>query len=112
MRTPTSRIVDPAFWLLSLEERMAAFAEWRAESPIHAIETSNLITGETETFYALLGYEEVLEVSRRPEDFCSGRGATSIFDLPQELLEYFGGFINMDGARHDRQRTIVSRSFL
>jgi cytochrome P450 len=43
--------------------------------------------------------------------FCSGRGATSIVDLPAEFNEYFGSMINMDDPRHARLRRIVSRAF-
>ena len=56
-------------------------------------------------------YAEVVEISRRPQDFCSGKGAVSIVDMPPEFLEFFGSFINMDDPRHARQRGIVSRSF-
>jgi hypothetical protein len=53
----------------------------------------------------------VLEISRRPLDFCSGRGAVSIPDMPEAAMEFFGSFINMDDPRHARQRGIVSCSF-
>jgi cytochrome P450 len=43
--------------------------------------------------------------------FCSGKGATSILDLPAEFNEYFGSMINMDDPRHARLRRIVSRAF-
>ncbi len=51
------------------------------------------------------------EASRNPEVFCSGRGATSVEDLPVEFNEYFGSMINMDDPRHARLRRIVSRAF-
>ena len=56
-------------------------------------------------------YDEVVEISRRPLDFCSGKGAVSIPDMPAEALDFFGSFINMDDPRHARQRGIVARSF-
>jgi cytochrome P450 len=62
----------------------------------------------TETFHALTRYDEVVEVSKRPEEFCSGKGAVSIFDMPMEMLEFFGSFINMDNPRHANQRRIVA----
>ena len=65
----------------------------------------------TERFYAVTRYDEVVEISRRPQDFCSGKGAVSIPDMPEEALEFFGSFINMDDPRHARQRGIVARSF-
>jgi cytochrome P450 len=53
----------------------------------------------------------VVQASRHPELFCSGHGATSIIDLPREMLEYFGGMINEDDPRHARLRRIVSAAF-
>ncbi len=53
----------------------------------------------------------MVEASRNPAVFCSGRGATSIVDLPIEFNEFFGSMINMDDPRHTRLRRIVSRAF-
>ena len=53
----------------------------------------------------------MVEISRRPKDFCSGQGAISIPDMPAEAMEFFGSFISMDDPRHARQRGIVARSF-
>jgi cytochrome P450 len=53
----------------------------------------------------------VVAASRNPEVFSSGKGATSIADLPVEFNEYFGSMINMDDPRHARLRRIVSRAF-
>ena len=60
---------------------------------------------------AFANIAEVVEISRHPEDFCSGQGATNISDMPAEALEFFGSFISMDDPRHARQRGIVARSF-
>jgi cytochrome P450 len=56
-------------------------------------------------------HADVVEASRHPEVFCSGKGATNIPDLPAEFNEYFGSMINMDDPRHARLRRIVSRAF-
>ena len=109
--TLQSRITDPAFWQLPLADRMAIFAEIRELAPFVPVEFDNPMMGGTETFYAATRYDDVVEISRRPQDFCSGKGAPQIPDLPQEALEYFGSFINMDDPRHARQRGIVARSF-
>ena len=90
---------------------MADFAEIRELDPFVPITYLNPLTNEEETFFALTRYEEVLEVSRRPKEFCSGKGAVSIPDMPSEALDFFGSFINMDDPRHARQRGIVARSF-
>ena len=62
-------------------------------------------------FYAIARHADVLEISRQPELFCSGQGATTINDMPVEMLEFYGSMINMDDPRHARLRRIVFRSF-
>src|SRR5207342_1752075 len=47
-------------------------------------------------------YADVVEASKHHEVFCSGKGATSIPDLPVEFNEYFGSMINIDDPRHAR----------
>src|SRR3954452_8341380 len=111
MSAPSLSFVDPEFWQLSLADRMALFAQLRETGRFVPGRTDNPMTGEPDDFYALLRYDEVVEVSRRPLDFCSGRGSTSIADMPAEALEFFGSFIQMDDPRHARQRGIVGRSF-
>jgi cytochrome P450 len=69
------------------------------------------MTGETEHFVAATRYADVVEISKRPREFCSGKGAVAVPDLPTEALDFFGSFINMDDPRHARQRGIVARSF-
>ncbi|HEY9556156.1 MAG TPA: cytochrome P450 [Acidimicrobiales bacterium] len=106
-----SPLAQPSFWTLPLEERMAQFAEIREEGPFVPVEFDNPLTEERERFYAVTRFDEVVEISRRPLDFCSGKGAVSIPDMPTEALDFFGSFINMDDPRHARQRGIVARSF-
>ncbi|MBX3313209.1 MAG: cytochrome P450 [Actinobacteria bacterium] len=90
---------------------MADFAALREQGPFLRYELQNQLTGEQEAFYAVTGMREVLELSRRPKEFCSGQGSVSIFDMPEEAREFFGSFIEMDDPRHARQRGIVSRTF-
>ena len=104
-------IGDPAFWRRPLQDRMDDFAALRATGPFTRGEVPNLMTGEIDEFFAVTGFAEVVEISRHPEDFCSGQGATNISDMPAEALEFFGSFISMDDPRHARQRGIVARSF-
>ena len=104
-------INDPSFWQLPLGERMRQFGEIREQDPFLPVETMNPLTGAAESFYAVTRYDDVMEISRRPQDFCSGQGAVSIQDMPIEALEFFGSFINMDNPKHARQRAIVGRSF-
>src|SRR6202035_3123373 len=62
-------------------------------------------------YYALTRHAHIAEASRHPEIFQSGRGATSIIDMPEEMLEFFGSMISMDNPRHARLRRIVSAAF-
>jgi cytochrome P450 len=109
--TDATELVDPEFWRMPLEDRMARFAELRELDAFLRASFDNPMSGLTETFWVTTRYAELVEISRRPEDFCSGQGAVSIPDMPAEALEFFGSFINMDDPRHARQRGIVSRSF-
>jgi methyl-branched lipid omega-hydroxylase len=109
--TESAELVDPDFWRMPLEHRMARFAELREESAFLDASFDNPMSGLTEAFSVTTRYAELVDISRRPEEFCSERGAVSIPDLPEQALEFFGSFINMDDPRHARQRGIVSRSF-
>ncbi len=103
---------DNGFWGWPLPDRRAAFAmlRSRAQPPFFG-EPETPFPSEGHGYYALVRYADVVEASRHPELFSSGRGATSIPDLPTEFNEYFGSMINMDDPRHARLRRIVSRAF-
>ena len=105
------QLVDPAFWRQPLSDRMARFAELREIAPFLPATFVNPIDGVEESFSVTTRYAEVIEISRRPQDFCSGQGAVSIPDMPADAMEFFGSFISMDDPRHARQRGIVARSF-
>jgi cytochrome P450 len=109
--TSSSQLVDQEFWRLPLADRMARFAELREIAPFVPATYENPLIGVTLSFHVTTRYSELVEISRRPHDFCSGSGAISIPDMPAEAMEFFGSFINMDDPRHARQRGIVSRSF-
>jgi cytochrome P450 len=111
MSTPPLDIDAPEFWRRPLAERMARFAELRDEGPFVRGAVTSPFSGELDEYFAVIRYDEVVEISRRPHDFCSGKGSTNIADMPMEALEYFGSFIAMDDPRHARQRGIVARSF-
>ena len=104
---------DTEFWGWPLAEpagrvrRAAHRRPRRRSSPSRSRRSPNPGPG----YYALVRHADVVEASRNPEVFCSGRGATSILDLPVEFNEYFGSMINMDDPRHARLRRIVSRAF-
>jgi methyl-branched lipid omega-hydroxylase len=102
---------DLEFWTLPPEVREGAFATLREQDPIrffHEPETTVMERGPG--YYAVTRHADVVEASRQPELFCSGRG-TNIADMPAEFLEFLGSIINMDDPRHARLRRIVSRGF-
>jgi cytochrome P450 len=107
-------LADPAFWLRPPEEREGAFATLRTVRPIPFFKERDVPDVPIPAgpgYWSLTRHADVLEASRRADVYCSGRGATSIADLPTELNEFFGGMINMDDPRHGHQRRIVSRGF-
>jgi methyl-branched lipid omega-hydroxylase len=112
MRAADINLTDWSFWGRPLAERAAAFQALRAQPalPLFA-EPDLVIMPQGPGYYALTRHADVLEASRRPQDFCSGQGAINITDMPPDLNEYFGSMINMDDPRHAHIRRIVSRAF-
>jgi cytochrome P450 len=106
-------LTDWSFWGRSLRERHEAFRTLRyLPSPAFFEEPDNTpVAPQGAGYYALVTHADVTEASRRPQDFCSSRGATSITDMPADLIEYFGSMIDMDDPRHAKIRRIVSRAF-
>jgi cytochrome P450 len=103
----SSPLNDLTWWLADPAEREATFARHRREDPRPFVRVSER---SESGFWALTRHEDILEVSRRPEDFISGEG-TQIFDQPAELRAYRGSIIDMDNPEHARLRKIVSRGF-
>ena len=117
LRVDDIELSNMDFWLEPWEVREAAFATLRAQRPIAFFEDPEI---EVETFvpiprgagyYAITRYADVVEISRHPELYCSGKSGSTILDMPPELLEFFGSMINMDDPRHARLRRIVSAAF-
>jgi methyl-branched lipid omega-hydroxylase len=106
---------DLEFWAAPLRQREAAFKTLRDKRPIAFYEEPELDESvpfpRGPGYFAITRYQDIVEMSRHPELFCSGQSATSIFDMPQEFLEFFGSMINMDDPRHARLRRIVSAAF-
>ena len=109
---------DMEFWAKPWDEREGAFALLRRESPISHFadpeipaEFAAMVPNAGKGYYALTKHAHVSEASRHPEIYTSGQGATSMIDMPVEMLEFFGSMINMDNPRHARLRRIVSQAF-
>ena len=102
------------FWAQPLEIREGAFETLRREDPVRFFEEmkfEDLPLPPGRGYWSLTRHAHILEASRNPQIYSSASGATSIIDLPEPLLEFFGGMINMDDPRHGRQRRIISRGF-
>jgi cytochrome P450 len=102
---------DLEFWKRPIDEREGAFATLRDERPVSFHEEPDLqIIPKGPGYWALTHHRDILLASRSPEVFCSGKGS-SIADLPEPFLDFFGSMINMDDPQHARLRRIVSRGF-
>ena len=104
---------SPEFWMRPWAEREGAFLTLRRERPM-AFYKENDSLGLIEPgpgYWAVTRHADILEASRNPQHFCSSRGATSIPDMPEMFLEFFGGMINKDDPDHKRLRKLVSSGF-
>ena len=102
------------FWARPLAEREGAFHRLRTERPLPFfaepdIQSELIPTGPG--YFAVTKYDDIIEISKNAEQFCSGKGATSIADMPDFMNDFFGSMINMDDPRHARLRKIVSAAF-
>jgi cytochrome P450 len=61
-------------------------------------------------YWSVFRHADIVDVSRRPEDFSSAYGV-NIVTLPPGLLEFFGSIITKDGQPHHRIRRIVGKAF-
>ncbi len=103
---------DGAFWERPPEEREGAFATLRAERPVSFYEEEEFeLFPKGPGYWVLTRHADICTASRDSKVFCSGRGATSVPDLPPEFLEFFGSLINMDDPQHMRLRRLVSTGF-
>ncbi len=108
---------DMAFWARPWDEREGAFQTLRRDRPMPFFKEPEIpdalsyMIPEGPGYYGLTRHAHISEASRHPEIFQSGRGATSIVDMPAEMLDFFGSMINMDNPRHARLRRIVSAAF-
>ncbi len=100
---------DPTFW--DSHDTEAVFAALRAKQPVPwCAEPEIPGWGKGPGYWSLTRHADVVEASRNPQRFVSGKG-TNVPDMPIEIAEFFGSMINMDAPRHTRLRLIVNRSF-
>ena len=105
---------DIEFWKQPLSIREDAFAQLRALPTLPFLAEPDIGSASIPVgpgYYPITRHADILEISRQPELFCSGKGATSIADLPEFMNDFFGSMINMDDPRHARLRKIVAAAF-
>ncbi|MFI0723141.1 cytochrome P450 [Streptomyces sp. NPDC021224] len=105
---PAPDFLDPSFWLRPHEERAEVFERLRAQPGPEFVPPRLPWGPMANGYWALAKHADILEVSRRPQDF-SSEGATGM--VGPELGEFYGSMITMDNPEHARLRRIVSRSF-
>jgi cytochrome P450 len=102
------------FWGSPAEERDRYLAELRRTAPISRHRPPEDIMGlpdqDRMDYWAIVRYEDVRQISRDPETFCSGQG-TQFADAPPEFLEASLSFLAMDAPRHTKLRGLVSAAF-
>ena len=102
------------FWGRPAEERDEYFAELRRHAPISRHRPPEDLLGlpdqERMSYWAIVRYEDVRNISRDPKTFCSGQG-TQFADAPPEFLEASLSFLAMDAPRHTKLRGLVSSAF-
>jgi cytochrome P450 len=93
-----------AFWDAPFEFQLERFRQLRQSPPQFHEEPAG------PAFWSIVRYDDVVDVSRRPEIFSSAGGFT-IADFPPEALAFAGSMIAMDDPRHRRFRGIVQGAF-
>lgn len=93
-----------AFWDSPFDYRLERFQHLRQRPPQFHEEPDG------PGFWSIVRYNDVVDVSRRPEIFSSAGGFT-IADFPPEALAFAGSMIAMDDPKHRRFRGIVQGAF-
>ena len=108
-----SDISSTEFWSGTAKDREKVFAELRANRPIswHRPVKNGLFEDPNDQgFWAVVRHADLVEVTRRPGDFLSGKGIT-FESLPPEALDAAQGFIAMDPPRHTKIRRLMAAAF-
>lgn len=106
-------ISSKAFWTQTATEREQTYAVLRAEAPVSwhpPVEDMLMEDPEDRGFWAVTRHADLVEVTKRHDDFLSGEGIV-MESMPQELLDAGQGFIAMDPPRHTKIRRLLSSAF-
>jgi cholest-4-en-3-one 26-monooxygenase len=83
---------DPAFY----DDPWDAYRWLRANAPLYRDETNDL--------WVVSKYQDVFDISRAPDIYCSSKGVRPKLDVPLSL-------ISVDDPEHTRQRRLINRGF-
>ena len=106
-------ISSRAFWPTTADEREKTFARLRERGTVTwhpPFEDSLLDDPDDHGFWAVTTYDDLVEVTKRHEDFLSGPGIL-MESAPAELVEAAQSIIAMDPPRHSKMRKLVSAAF-
>lgn len=117
--TRAERPYDPAdissreFWSGTAKDREKVFAELRANRPVswhRPVKNGMFEDPNDQGFWAVVRHADLIEVTRRPQDFPSGMGIT-FESFPPEMLDAAQGFIASDPPRHTKIRRLHAAAF-
>jgi cytochrome P450 len=106
-------VSSKAFWSTTADERERAFAVLRERGTITwhpPFEDQLLEVPDDHGFWAVTRYDDLVEVTKRHDDFLSGPGIL-MENLPPELVEAGQSIIGMDPPRHTKLRRLVAAAF-
>lgn len=109
---PALSVSSLAFWAGTAQEREETFRVLRRDAPVSWQQPMEgaLMPPQQEGLWVVTRHEHVVEVSRRPEVFCSGQGF-QFEEVPEDILEAASSIIGMDNPRHGKLRRLVSSAF-
>ncbi|MDT5016609.1 MAG: hypothetical protein QOD39_2769 [Mycobacterium sp.] len=103
-------LIDLQWWQEHPADRPELYRRLREAGGPVFVRTNRPGSARIRGFWAVGTHRDVVDISRRPNEFSSGQG-TQIFDQTAEMREYRGSIIDMDDPEHMRLRKIVSRGF-
>jgi cytochrome P450 len=101
-----------SFWQLAADEREPHFKILRDERPVswHPPIEGTMMPAPVDGVWAVTRNEDIVQVSKNPELFCSGQGVI-IEAVPEDLLDAAQSFLAMDGEKHSGLRRLISSVF-
>jgi cytochrome P450 len=103
-------LIDLGWWQERPGERPELYRRLRDAGRPVFVRTNRPDAQQARGFWAVGTHSDVVDITRRPEEFRSGAG-TQIFDQTEKMRDYRGSLIDMDDPEHMRLRKIVSRGF-